>query len=181
VLALAIMTAAIVSPQLALYKWATNQWLVNAYAPHGQGFAFLSPHLVGALFSSQRGLFFWSPVLVLSIAGMCVARGWARNVLPASAIVLVLNAWVIASWSEWQYGASFGHRAFIDGFGLLALFLAAFFAWVSDRPRRIPFVAGLATLAVALSVVQMIQYWLRIWPVRDITWDQYRSLFLTFR
>jgi hypothetical protein len=45
----------------------------------------------------------------------------------------------------------------------------------------VPFVAGAATLATTLSVVQMIQYWLRVWPVRDTTWDQYRSLFLTFR
>jgi hypothetical protein len=181
VLAMVAVTAVVVAPQLALYKWVTNQWLVNAYAPHKMGFTFLSPHLFGALFSTQRGLFFWSPVLLFSIAGMLVARGWARQVLPASAIVLSLNAWLIASWIEWQYGASFGHRAFIDSLGVLALFLAAWFAWTSEHPRLVPVVAGLTTMLTALSVIQMIQYWHRIWPVRDITWDQYRSLFLTFR
>ena len=162
-------------------KRATNHWLVNSYAPYGLGFTFLSPHLFGALFSTQRGLFFWSPVLLFAVAGMFVARGWARQVLVPSAIVLVLNAWLIASWSEWQYGASYGHRAFIDSLGVLALFLAAFFAWTREHPRLLPLVAGATTLAAALSVVQMIQYWLRVWPVRDTTWEQYRSLFLTFR
>jgi hypothetical protein len=176
----AVGTAAVV-PQIVLYKSTTDHWLVNPYVQHGLGFTFLSPHLFGALFSTQRGLFFWSPVLLFAVAGMFVARGWARQVLAPSAVVLALNAWLVASWMEWQYGASFGHRAFIDGLGVLAVFLAAFFAWTSEHPRLLPFVAGATTLATALSVVQMIQYWHRVWPVRDITWDQYRSLFLTFR
>ena len=177
----AVLAAICLLPQLALYKWTTGRWLVNAYAPHGGGFTFLSPHLFGALFSTQRGLFFWSPVLLFSIAGMFVACGWARDALAAWIVVLALDAWLIASWTEWQYGASFGHRAFIDGLGLFALLLASFFTWVSKRPRLAPIVAAAAALAVALSCAQMIQYWLRIWPVRDITWAQYRSLFLTFR
>ena len=93
--------------------------------------------------------------------------------------LLALNAWLVASWMEWQYGplrSSGVHRHP----GVLAVFLAAFFAWTSEHPRLLPWVAGAATLATALSVVQMIQYWLRVWPVRDITWAQYRSLFLTF-
>lgn len=177
----AALSALCLLPQLALYRWTTGHWIVNAYAPHGGGFTLLSPHLFGALFSTQRGLFFWSPVLLFSIAGMFVARGWAREVLAACVIVLALDAWLIASWTEWQYGASFGHRAFIDGLGLFALLLASFFTWVSERPRLAPVVAATAALAVALSCAQMIQYWLRIWPVRDVTWSQYRALFLQFR
>jgi membrane-bound metal-dependent hydrolase YbcI (DUF457 family) len=101
-------------------------------------------------------------------------------VVAVSVMFLVLNAWLIASWMEWQYGASYGHRAFVDSLGVMALFLAAFFDWASERPRVAPVVAGVTVVATALSIVQMIQYWLRVWPVRDITWAQYRSLFLTF-
>jgi hypothetical protein len=180
-LAIAAIAAAVVAPQIALYRFVTNHWLANPYAAQGLGFTFLSPHLFGALFSTERGLFFWSPVLLFAVAGMFVARGWARQVLASSALVLALNAWLIASWTEWQYGAGYGHRAFIDSLGVLAVFLAAFFAWTADRPRLVPYVAGAAALATALSIVQMIQYWLRVWPVRDTTWQQYRSLFLTFR
>ena len=50
-----------------------------------------------------------------------------------------------------------------------------------DRPRARLFVAVFTTLAVALSIVQMIQYWLRIIPMWDTTWDQYVHLFLRFR
>ena len=68
----------VLAPQLALYKWITGQWLVNAYVTHGVGFTFGSPHLVAVLFSTQKGLFFWSPVLLLSVAGVFVATGRAR-------------------------------------------------------------------------------------------------------
>ena len=93
----------------------------------------------GRSLSTQRGLFFWSPVLLFAVAGMFVARGWARQVLaPTAVVVLGLNAWLIASWTEWQFGASYGHRAFIDSLGVLALFLAAFFAWTREHPRLLP-------------------------------------------
>ena len=65
----------VLAPQLALYKWITGQWFVNAYVTHGMGFSFGSPHLVGVLFSPQKGLFFWSPILLLSVAGVFVATG----------------------------------------------------------------------------------------------------------
>jgi hypothetical protein len=177
----ALVFLACITPQLAYYHWATGHWIVNAYAAHHVGFNFLAPHLVGALLSTQRGLFFWAPILLFSVAGLFVVRGWARQVRFASVVVLVINGWVIASWSEWQYGASFGHRAFIDSLGLFAIFMAAFFAWAAERRRVLPVVAAVTALAISLSVVQMAQYWLRVWPTRDITWAQYRALFLTFR
>jgi hypothetical protein len=170
-----------VAPQLAYYRWASGHWVANSYGLTGAHFSFLSPHLFGVLASTQRGLFFWAPVLLLSVAGAFVARGWTRERLGAFAIVMGLNVWVIASWSDWEYGASFGHRAFVDSFAIMSVLLASFFAWVSSRPRLASAVAAFASVATLLSIVQMVQYWMLIWPPRDITWDRYRSLFLTFQ
>jgi hypothetical protein len=180
-LAVACVAGMTLLPQFAYYRWATGLWVVNAYAPQGLHFTFASPHVAGALFSTQRGLFFWSPVLLAAVVGALVAKGWSSAMRTGGLVVLTANAWVIASWSEWQYGAAFGHRAFIDCFPILVPFLASCFAWVGERPRLTPAVAVVVTLMTTLSVTQMIQYWLHLWPTRDITWDQYRSLFLTFR
>jgi hypothetical protein len=166
-------------PQLALYKIATGHWIVNAYSDGT--FHFASPHLLSVLFSVQKGLFFWSPVLMFAVLGFFVARGWERHLVIATAFVLALDTYLIASWHVWWFGGSYGHRGFTDSFGLLAIFLAAFFAWSAARPRLRPLVACLATAAVALSVVQMLQYWLGIIPTDSTTWPQYRALFLTFR
>jgi hypothetical protein len=183
-LAIAGAAAAVaVFPQLALYRWTTGSWLVNAYDTHAGtvGFRFGSPHVFDVLFSTQKGLFFWSPVLLLAVAGMVIGRGWVRNLRPAAVVVLGTQTYLIASWSEWQFGASYGHRAFTDALGLTAPFLAAFFERVAARPLACRFVAAGATAAVLLSIAQMIQYWIGILPYADTTWAQYRTLFLRFQ
>jgi hypothetical protein len=167
-------------PQLALYRQATQSWLISPYGALDVGFTFRAPHLMGVLFSPQKGLFFWSPVLLLAVAGMALARGWARNFVVPAAFALALDIYLIASWRDWQFGASYGHRGFTDTFGLLAIFLAAFFAWAARQPRLVRVVAAATTMAVALSTVQMLQYWQRILPIADTTWAQYRELFLRF-
>lgn len=180
-IAIAVVAAIGIAPQLAYYRWVTGSWIVNPYAATGLHFSLLSPHLFGVLLSTQRGLFFWSPALLLAVAGAFVTRAWARERLLAVAVVLLLHVWIVASWSEWQYGASYGQRPFIESFALIAILIAAFFTWVSERPRLVLVTGGFAALATLLSVVQMLQYWLHVWPTRDITWAQYRSLFLVFR
>lgn len=180
-LLMAAAAAIVFAPQLAYYKWVTGLWIVNPYASTGLRLDFLSPHFFGVLLSPQRGLFFWAPVLLTAIGGVIVARGWAREVRSGAVIVLVAFTWLVASWSEWQYGASFGQRPFIDVFPIVAIYIAAFFEWTAERPPLTVTVGAVVSLAVLLSVAQMVQYWLHIWPARDITWDRYRALFLTFQ
>ena len=159
-------------PQLMLYRSATGSWLISPYAGLDAGLRLGSPHLFGVLFSTQKGLFFWSPVLLMAVAGLFTARGWAASLTLPAAIILTLDTYLIASWSDWQFGGSFGHRAFTDGFGLLAVFLAAFFAWAAERrPVAIPTAVG-TSLAVSLSLFQMFQYWMGALPYADTTWAQ---------
>jgi ClpP class serine protease len=51
-------------PQLAIYYQATGRPIVSSYG--GLGFNFTSPRLLGVLFSTQKGLFFWCPLLLLA-------------------------------------------------------------------------------------------------------------------
>jgi hypothetical protein len=181
---LAVATVAgliVLAPQLALYKWATGSWIVNSYATLNMGFSLASPHVLDTLFSTQKGLFFWSPILLLAVAGAFVATGWARAVvLPAAAIFVVQTA-LIATWSQWQFGASFGHRGYTDGFALVAPLIASAIASTAERRVARPLIAVAASAAVILSVAQMVQYWIGILPMQDTTWAQYQDLFLKFR
>jgi hypothetical protein len=167
-------------PQLALYKWITGQWLVNAYTTHGIQLAIGAPHLAAVLFSTQKGLFFWSPVLLVSVAGALVAAGWARKLVLPAVVLFALQTWLIASWPQWQFGASFGHRGYTDGLPLAAPMMASCFAWAARRPRIVPLLTTGVTAAVLLSVAQMIQYWIGVLPMSDTTWAQYCDLFLRF-
>jgi hypothetical protein len=168
-----------VIPQLAIYYHATGQLLVNSYGD--LGFTFQSPHLWGVLFSVTKGVFFWSPVLLAGIAGFALGRPATRAFVVGAAIVFVVDTYLIASWWDWQFGASYGHRGFIDLLPLFALGLATFFEWSAEQPTR-KLIIGVATVAlIALSSVQMLQYWNGVLPMSDMTWDQYRAVFLRLR
>jgi hypothetical protein len=176
---MAVTALVVVIPQLAIYYQATGRPLISSYG--SLGFTFTSPHLAGVLFSVQKGLFFWSPLLLLAMAGLPMMRGSTRAFLLPAVVIFALDTYLIASWWDWQFGGSYGHRGFVDLFPILALGLAAFFEWSARRPLRRVIVTCTGVLVVSLSAVQMLQYWNRVLPFSDLTWTQYRTVFLRLR
>jgi hypothetical protein len=177
-----LVAGLVVLPQLLIYFDATGRLIVSSYGT--LGFNWSEPRLAGVLFSAQKGLFFWSPVLLLAVAGFVLlwrSGNPARAFIPGAIVFLLVNAYVIASWWDWQFGGSYGHRGFVDALPVFALGLASVFDWAArSRVRR--HVVGLATaLLVALSVFQMLQYWHGLIPFANTTWDQYQELFLQWR
>ncbi|HJZ70287.1 MAG TPA: hypothetical protein VKE51_01030 [Vicinamibacterales bacterium] len=177
----ALAAATVVAPQLLLYRRITAAWLVSPYTEVA-GFTLQSPHWFGVLFSTQKGLFFWSPLLLMAVLGAIVGGGWSRRFVAAGAAIFAAQTAFAATWSDWQFGASYGHRAFTDGVGLAGVFIAAAFDWMQPRlPAIRRTIGGAVALLVALSVVQMLQYWTGNLPQADTTWAQYRESFLRFR
>ena len=175
----AAMFLAAIAPQLAIYYQATGRPIVSSYGE--LGFNFASPHIMGVLFSTQKGLFFWSPVLLLACAGFVIllrSKSPTRELVLPSLAFLALDTYVIGSWWDWQFGASFGHRGFVDALPLFAVGLAAFYAWAAMARPRNAFAATVVICAIALNIFQMAQYWERLLPFSDTTWDQYRAVFL---
>ena len=174
-----MVAALVVSPQLAIYYQATGSPIISSYG--SLGFNFRSPRIVGVLFSVQKGLFFWSPLLLPACAalfGLARSNHSARAFVLPAVLFLVANTYVVASWWDWQFGGSFGHRAFVDALPIFAIGLAAFFEWSGRNPARRPVVASVVVIAIALNLFQMLQYWNGVLPFSDTTWDQYRGLFL---
>jgi hypothetical protein len=175
-----LVSVACVAPQFLLYRHATGSWLVNSYGKLGFTYRW-SPKLADVLVGVSKGLFFWSPILLLAVAGMLRADAWSRRWRLAAVLILGAQTYMVASWYDWQFGGSFGHRGFTDGIALFAPFLASFFAWSCGRRWIEVLVSVTATLAVALSVAQMWQYWAGILPTSNTTWEQYKALFLRVR
>jgi hypothetical protein len=177
---IAAIAAVCVTPQLVIYYRATGRVFVSVYALLGT-FHFASPRIASVLIGVQKGLFFWSPVLVFAVAGWFVADGWARGLMLPTAVIFAVVMYLIASWSDWQFGASYGHRGFTDGLAFAAVFLAACFDRVRRRRRWLVPAAVLVSALVCLSTFQMYQYWRGILPNADTTWTQYRERFLRLR
>ena len=179
---IAIVATLVVTPQLALYYQATGHAVINSYGD--QGFRWASPRLFGVLFGVTKGLFFWSPLLLLSLVGFVLT--WRTNhparafVMP-SLLFLAVHTYLIAAWWDWQLGGSYGSRGYVDALPVFAIGLAAFFerasATLPSRAATAVLVAG----GICLSVFQMLQYWYRIIPFTDTSWPLYREVFLRWR
>ena len=170
------VAAAVVFPQLWIYHHATGQWLVRSYG--SLGFTFAAPHLGGVLFSPRKGMFFYAPLLLAAVAGFLWLPAALRRWRAPAVIVFLANTYLIASWWDWQFGASFGHRGFVDVYPLLAPGLAAAVARIAMVPAVRAPAAVFAFALCALSIFQMLQYWHGVLPMSDVTWAQYRALFL---
>ncbi len=160
----------IVSPQLLYWRHITGHWLVFSYK--GESFNFLHPQLFNVLFSTDRGVFFWAPVLLLSLVGLVLLRRHLREWSTPLYVFLPVWLWVIASWHSWQYGESYGHRAFIDIFPLLALAIAAVYARAkvpSARKALLIFVG----LCVFANLFLTYQYWIGGLAASETTMHSY--------
>jgi hypothetical protein len=173
-----LVATAILVPQIAIYYQATGQVLPNPYGT--LGFNFGSPRLAGVLFSVRKGVFFWAPVLLLACSGfvwLARARHAARVFVLPAAVFLLIDTYVIASWWDWQFGGSYGHRAFVDTLPVLAIGLAGFCTWADRTRRRRAIVAAVVTVLVGLSTFQTVQYWNGRVPYENTSWAQYKALF----
>ncbi|MEO5897546.1 MAG: hypothetical protein ABIS06_17790 [Vicinamibacterales bacterium] len=181
-LRIVLVAALVISPQLALYYQATGQLIVSSYGE--LGFNWRSPRIVDVLFSVTKGLFFWSPMLVIAVAGLLRlgrSAGSLRPYAAPAALLLAVHLYVIASWWDWQLGGSYGSRGFVDVLPLFAIGLASAFEWTVHSTLRRTMVGAIVAAGLFLSVLQMLQYWHGLIPYNDMTWDQYRASFLRWR
>ena len=73
-----------------------------------------APNWRSVLFSSEHGLFSWTPVLALAIAGLFLAPRAARSLALSLALTAIGFYYVISSYPYWHGMASFGNRFFIS-------------------------------------------------------------------
>jgi hypothetical protein len=157
-------------PQLAYWHAITGKVYVYPYGD--EHVDLLDPHLVEVLFSVRKGLFFWTPVLVLAVIGLPLLRRVAPELFLASVAFLAVDTWVIASWEIWSYGGSLGQRPFVEALPVFALGLASLVEAVrAPLARRLTLVAVAA--ASLLAAHSTIAYWRHVIPYDGTTWEVY--------
>jgi hypothetical protein len=178
-------TALVAVPQMIIWKVLSGHFLLNSYEVTGLRFHFLSPHVLDVLFSFQKGVFVWAPLLLVAVVGLVATavRHPNRELANASRLGLLLIAgvtYLIASWQVWHMGGGFGHRGFVDLYPLFGIGLAAALeiprgAWGAGAIRVC------LTVAVAVVNVLMLSYWIgRIAFFADATRDDYLACLWTF-
>jgi hypothetical protein len=149
-----IFSLSVVSIQLILYKVQLGQFWVYSY--EDEGFNFLNPEILNFLFSYKKGLFVYTPVLLLSLFGYYYWYKFNKWSAVANALFLSFLIYILSSWHMWWYGGGFGTRVMIDYYILLALPIAFLFQNIKPVPRKILVV--MFTVLVLFTQFQTCQY-----------------------
>lgn len=168
-------------PLFLYWKYAFGSFIAFSYK--GEFFDFTRPYILEVLFSTQKGLFFWSPILIFSIIGLLIIKiknYSASNNIINLFIFLLLQTYLIASWWSWQYGESYGHRAFVDFYPIFIMGLAGCMAYIASQKMWIKSIVWIIiVLLFALNCFQYIQFVEKIIPPADTSWTEYKRIFLS--
>ena len=138
--------------QSLIYYLQTGHLWIDSYP--GENFDFTQPHVFESLFSFRKGLFVYTPVVLLSQLALVFMFKENRFMAITYLFFFFTFTYVLSSWWIWYYGGSFSLRPFIEYFALFAILLL----WLLEQVRyRLPLMA-VALLMVLLCQIQTYQY-----------------------
>lgn len=168
----ALMIGGIVGilPQLIYWRMASGDWIYNV----GSKWTFLNPWW-RVLFGFEKGWFIYTPIVLFFVIGLFFLKKtvYGKGVL----VFFLLNIYVVISWFDWQYGASYSTRALTQSYPVLAIGLAAFLARLENKKTF----WGFGFLVVILSFINLFQigqYNRTDLHYRDMNAQYYSAIFL---
>jgi hypothetical protein len=171
----AAIVLGVLSIQLLLWKAQTGIFILHSYK--NEGFYFTHPEILNCLFSFRKGLFVYSPIILVSILGNLVFLKKNRLAFFAFTSFFILLVFIISSWWNWFYGPSFGQRAFIDFYAVFATPLAFTIEKIQQVIWRKTLLL-ICSLFVFLNLIQTYQHNKQILSSWDMNFQKYAYVFL---
>jgi len=133
-----------------------GQIFLNTYQ-HEEGFYFFNPQFVNILFSYRKGLFIYTPILLLTLWAWIYLLYQKRYYETLTSFgFFVLLTYVLSAWWSWFYGCSYGLRAYIEFYPLFFIPIAILVQTVKKWMKVLVIVFALA--CTYLNLVQTYQY-----------------------
>jgi hypothetical protein len=146
--------------QLGIYKAFSGEFIIWSYSK--EGFDFLHPEIGNVLFSFAKGLFIYTPLCFLSLFGLFRLYKMNRYLFTGTVLLIMLNIYIISSWWCWNYGYSYGPRAFIEHLPVFFFLLAILLEMSSKLIRIIAL-----TLIVLFSFLNLFQIYQALSGILD--------------
>ena len=163
------------SIQSILWYMQTGNFFVYSY--QGEGFNFLSPHFLSILFSYKKGLFIYSPILLITLFSILWLAYKKYSYLLFTWVCFFLAlTYVLSSWWCWFYGCSYGLRAYIDYYVIFFIPFAIMLNKIKVAPKL--FFMSLALSTIPLNIIQTYQYKEFILHWIDMDEEMYWKVFL---
>ncbi len=157
--------------QMAYWFQATDQLLVFTYGRKGEHFEWdrMVPGMV--LFSVRNGWLVYSP-LFIPVLAVLVRAAWVGRP-PARTVLLLVMATLLlySAWWCWFLGCSFGHRGFVDLYGLLAVPLAWAVGAVQRRGLSVRLLAGIVVVVLLHLNMGLTARYEWLWSEPGWTWQ----------
>lgn len=158
-----VMAFLIWLPQLVFWKSRTGHYFYFSYP--GEQFFWGDPQIVNVLFSYRKGLFIYTPLILLSVIGFFFMNNKSRSIKTILIVISILNLYIISCWWDWFYGGCFAARAFVQHFAYLSIPLAAFISYFFEKAHQLVWMPLLKLLVViiisfgvSLNLAQTYQY-----------------------
>lgn len=158
-------------PTLIVKKVIYGGYLRFGYTEH---WYWNSPAFFKVCFSSDHGLFTWTPILILAVAGLYCLRKHDRQLAFYSIAVFVGYLYAMGCYENWHGISSFGSRFFVGLTALFILGLAALFDWFAQawRTQLVP-ILGSSVVAILIlwNLAFIFQWGMHLIPDRGpISW-----------
>jgi hypothetical protein len=165
-------------PQFAFWKYVSGNWFFYTYS--NESFFWNNPQIINSIISFRKGWLVYTPLMALAFIGLPFLWKQSRPLFWQVVSVLAILIYINSSWWCWWFGGSFGNRAYIDGYGIFALSIAAFFKYMAERKNKVMSYAGVLLIAafVCLNLFQTWQYRMGLMHYDSMTRESYFSNFL---
>lgn len=145
-------------PTLITKKIIYGNFLNFGYTEHWD---WKSPALLRVAFSSEHGLFSWTPIIILAVIGLFFLRRHDRLLATCSITVFAAYIYTIGCYENWAGLSSYGSRFFVSLTSLFILGLAASFDFLGRAwsQRRAAVITPAVTAVFILWNLGMIFQW----------------------
>lgn len=156
--------------QIFYWYLSTGDYIYNV----GSKWVFLNPYFK-VLFGFEKGWFVYTPIAIFFMLGLFKLGG---NAFKKSILTFTLiNIWIIISWFDWRYGASYSTRALSHSYPVFALSLASLLTFLKGKKTYLLFVVIMIAMA-AINIFQLYQYNNEVLHFNDMNRKYYKQIFL---
>lgn len=151
---------------------------LNLWSYRNEGFNFGQPAILSFLFSYRKGLFVYTPFLLLLFPAIIFMYKQSKYLFFTLTLFVLLLIYVLSSWWNWYFGDSFGMRAMIEFYPLIIVPVAMFISWLMKRLFGKILLAAFVISTIALNLLQTYQYKHAIIHPDSMTKEKYWHVFL---
>lgn len=158
--------------------WYTQTGNLYEYGYRGEGFHWSRPEVIKVLVGFRRGLFLWTPLMLLPALYAVLLWRFDRIRSITSVFYWAVGTYIISSWWIWYYGGGFASRVYIDHYPVLFIPLVLVlqrWSGIAWTGARIFF-----ALCILLNLAQLWQYHHGFLHAESMDRAKYTYTFLRF-